>query len=73
MLRRGIGKLRQYGVAIPTNKLTGFQLARPFGNQGGVGWEVFTNSYPKAGSGGWTQFLTNPVSVDEVYIYRLKS
>lgn len=63
----------QYGVAIPTNKLNGFQLARPFGNQGKIGWEIVANSYPSAGAGGWTQFLINPVNIDDVYIYRLQS
>lgn len=62
----------KFGVAIiPTDKLNGFKLARPIGNQGTIGWEIITNSYPKAGAGGWTQFLTNPVHIDDVYIYRL--
>ena len=62
----------QYGVAIPTNKLNGFQLARPSGNTGSIGWEPFTNSYPSAGAGGWTQFLIKPVNVDNVYIYKMQ-
>jgi hypothetical protein len=62
----------QYVVAIPVNKLNGFSLARPMGNRASVGWEPFTNSYPQAGAGGWSQFLINEVPIDQVYIFRLK-
>lgn len=33
-----------YGVAIPSDKVSGFSVARPFGNTGNKGWEVNTNS-----------------------------
>lgn len=62
----------KYGVAIPVNKLNGFSVARPMGNRATVGWEAFTNSYPQAGAGGWSQFLINEVSIDQTYIFRLK-
>ncbi|MGH8078455.1 MAG: hypothetical protein ACREPE_14185, partial [Lysobacter sp.] len=58
----------QYGVAIPVDKLNGFSLARPMGNRATMGWEPFTNSYPKAGHGGWSQFMINEVQIDETYI-----
>nr|WP_260296017.1 hypothetical protein [Sedimenticola hydrogenitrophicus] len=61
-----------YGVAIPVDKVRGFSVARPFGNQGSRGWEVYTNSYPEAGSGGWSQFLLDPVPIEDVHIFRLK-
>jgi len=62
----------EYGVAIPVDKLNGFNLARPNGNKASSGWEVFTNSYPEAGSGGWSQFLINEVPIDQTYIFKLK-
>jgi len=62
----------EYGIAIPTNKMNGFKLARPFGGSAETGWEPYTNSYPVAGPGHWPQFLINQVSIDDVYIYRLK-
>lgn len=62
----------RYGVAIPTSKLKGFQVPRPFGNTGNEGWEVFTNSYPEAGPGGWSQFLINGVPIEDVHIFSLR-
>jgi len=62
----------EYGVAIPVDKLNGFSIARPMGNKATTGWEAFTNSYPQAGAGGWSQFLIDPVPVDKVHIFRLK-
>lgn len=62
----------RYGVAIPVKKLTGYKLARPFGDSADMGWEFTTNSYPQAGSGGWTQFLIESVSLDDVYIFSLR-
>lgn len=62
----------QYGVAIPVNKLNGFSLARPMGNKASVGWEPYTNSYPSAGSGGFSQFSIKDVPIDQTYIFRLK-
>jgi hypothetical protein len=62
----------KYGVAIPVDKLNGFSVARPYGNAGTTGWEVFANSYPQAGAGGWSQFLLNPVSVDDVFMFTLR-
>jgi hypothetical protein len=61
----------RYGVAIPVSKLDGFKLARPIGNSTEFGWELFTNSYPKAGPGHWPQFLIEKVHVDDTYIFRL--
>lgn len=62
----------RYGVAIPTSKLNGFQVPRPFGNSGTEGWEAFTNSYPEAGPGGWSQFLMNGVPIEDVHIFSLR-
>lgn len=59
-------------MAIPVDKLNGFSIARPMGNKATTGWEAFTNSYPQAGAGGWSQFLIDPVPVDKVHIFRLK-
>jgi hypothetical protein len=60
-----------YGVAIPVDSLRGFGVARPFGNSATRGWEIYTNSYPAAGSGGWSQFLLDPIPINETYIFRL--
>jgi hypothetical protein len=60
-----------YGVAIPVKSLRGFQVPRPFGGKGKTGWEPFTNSYPEAGPGGWSQFKINPVPLNEVFIFSL--
>ena len=62
----------KYGVAIPVNKLRGFSVPRPFGGKGKVGWEPFTNSYPSAGPGGWTQFNIEAVPLEDVYVFSLK-
>ncbi|WP_104040582.1 hypothetical protein [Vibrio hyugaensis] len=62
----------KYGVAIPTNELKGYKLARPDGDTKQFGWEMFTNSYPEAGSGGWSQFLIDPVPIEKTHIFKLK-
>ncbi len=62
----------RYGVAIPVDELRGFSLARPFGNSATSGWEIFTNSYPEAGPGKFTQFLLNPVPIEKTHIFSLK-
>ncbi|CAH9066996.1 hypothetical protein PSECIP111951_03686 [Pseudoalteromonas holothuriae] len=62
----------KYGVAIPVEALNGYQLARPNGGESPFGWELFTNSYPEAGRGGWSQFLINPVPIENAHIFRLK-
>ena len=61
----------KYGVAFPNAKLLNFRIARPFGDTGKFGWELITNSYPKAGSGHWLQFLGEAVLKD-VFIFTLK-
>ena len=61
----------KYGVAIPVGELNGFSIARPMGGKATTGWEVYTNSYPKAGSGGFSQFLLNSVPIDRTHIFRL--
>ncbi len=62
----------KYGVAIPTKELKGYKLARPDGDTKPLGWEMFTNSYPEAGSGGWSQFLIDPVPIENTHIFKLK-
>ena len=62
----------KYGVAIPVSKLNGFSVARPMGGAAVSGWEVFANSYPKAGAGHFSQFLINPVPLNDVFIFTLK-
>jgi len=61
----------KYGVAIPNTKLLNFRVARPYGNTGKFGWELVTNSYPKAGSGHWLQFL-GEAALEDVFIFPLK-
>jgi RHS repeat-associated protein len=58
----------KYRVTIPKSKLSGSRIARPFGNKAKRGWEVFTNSYPEGGPGGWLQFLLDPVPIQDVVI-----
>lgn len=60
-----------HGVAIPIDALSGYRIARPFGNKGDIGWELFTNSYPSAGPGGWSQFLIDAVPLDKVFYFQL--
>lgn len=62
----------KYGVAIPVSKLNGFNVARPMGGKATSGWEMFTNSYPEAGRGGFSQFEINAVPIDQTFIFRLK-
>lgn len=46
-------------------------VARPFGNSGSVGWELFTNSYPQGGPGHWVQFLAETKSFDPSWVFEL--
>ena len=62
----------KYGVAIPVNRLQGFSVARPMGGAGTAGWEVFANSYPAAGAGGYSQFLINSVPLNQTYLFTLR-
>ena len=62
----------EYGVKIPVSELDGFQVARPMGDKALTGWEPFTNSYPEAGHGGWTQFKVNPVKYRPENVFKLK-
>jgi hypothetical protein len=62
----------KYGVAIPVDRLQGFSVARPMGGAGTAGWEVFANSYPAAGAGGYSQFLINPVPLNQTYLFTLR-
>ena len=41
------------------------------GGSATAGWEVHANSYPKAGAGGYSQFLINSVPLEDVFIFRL--
>lgn len=65
------GKVK-YRVEIPTNKLGGFDIPRPFGGSQQQGWEYYTNSYPRYGQGGWTQFQINPIPLSDVVVKELK-
>ncbi len=62
----------KYGVAIPVSELRGFQVARPMGGKATAGWEVYANSYPAAGRGGYSQFLTDSVPLDKVHLFTLR-
>jgi len=61
----------KYGVKIPTKDLAGFEVARPMGDTAKTGWEAFTNSYPEAGSGGWTQFKINEIPFNPDNLFKL--
>lgn len=62
----------KYKVIIPEDLIRNVNIARPFGNTASQGWEFFTNSYPKAGPGGWPQFLISEVDLEAVEILELK-
>lgn len=62
----------KYRVEIPTDRLNGFSVVRPFGGDGKIGWEYRANSYPEYGSGKWTQFSINPVPLKDVVIEEIK-
>ncbi|MEJ2802351.1 hypothetical protein WAE61_10750 [Comamonadaceae bacterium PP-2] len=61
----------KYGVKIPVSDMNGFSIARPMGGKSPIGWEPFTNSYPSAGSGGWSQFLLNEIAFNQANVFKL--
>lgn len=66
-----LGSVR-YGAAIPVDKLRGVSIVRPMENSATSGWELFTNSYPEAGKGGFSQFLIDSVPIEDVKLFTLE-
>lgn len=59
-------------IKIPVPELETPVVPRPRGNTTPVGWELYTDSYPGAGLGGWDQFLAKTKSFDPSWVEMLQ-